>query len=156
MTRQHDDEFVRGLRTRLDEEIDRISPDDAARLGAARRLAVARAEQPRGPGARIAAGAPAWGVAAAAVLLMVLLLPVLEQSGSPGAPDQLAEVPVADVPVADVPVADVPVAEVPVAPFGDDLSAGDALALADIDLLEEMAFVAWLEYEAEWAVDDAT
>lgn len=119
MTRPDDDLEAR-LRRRLDEEVDRIDPDRLARLGAARREAVARAERPRS--FALGGALPRWTLATAAALLVAVLIARGPASGpGTGTSPQVAEL----------------------------LDGREAAAIEDLELLEEMEFVAWLEYEAE-------
>jgi hypothetical protein len=116
-----DDDLEARMRRRLDEEVDRIDPDRLARLGASRREAVARAERPRA--FALGAALPRWSLAAAAALLVAVMIAQGPAPGpGTGASPQVAEL----------------------------LDGREAAAIEDLELLEEMEFVAWLEYEAEF------
>ncbi|MEE4383806.1 MAG: hypothetical protein V2J02_17530 [Pseudomonadales bacterium] len=115
-----DDDFEARLRRRLDEELDRVDPEQLARLGAARREAVARLERPRP--SFLAGALPRWTLAAAAALLVAVMI---AQGPLPG-PGAGASPQVVDL-----------------------LDGREAAAIEELELLEEMEFLAWLEYEAE-------
>lgn len=139
--------FLTAVRDALDEApVDGTVREGLAR---ARRAAVARAEARRGPrGGRLPGPLAAWiagPIAATTAVLLVLMGP---GPGSP-APDLRSGAPA--VAAGGAP------AEAPAVPGGAgapevlpaDLGPRELAALADLEFLEQMDFVAWLDAELE-------
>jgi hypothetical protein len=102
--------------TRLRQQTDQVPPEVADRLAAMRRRAVAE-WTPEGPPRRLWPGGATWAAAAATVLIAVALLARLNLGGV----DQARPAPLL---LADA----------------DELQ-----AVAELDVLEELEFLAWLD-----------